>query len=68
MDFKTCREAVYSNEWYDFMLRKDDPLPGTGDDVCLIDMDGNYQFLYIVSGYCVCRRSLLRSWRKENVR
>ena len=46
MDFKTCREAVYSNEWYDFMLRKDDPLPGTGDDVCLIDMDGNYQFLY----------------------
>ena len=46
MDFEACREAVYSNEWYDFMLRKDDPLPEEGDDMCLMDMDGSYQSWY----------------------
>lgn len=46
MDFEACREAVYSEEWYDFMLRKDDPLPEEGDDTCLMDMDGGYQSWY----------------------
>lgn len=46
MDFEACREAVYSNEWYDFMVRKDDPLPEHGDDLCLMDMDANYQSWY----------------------
>lgn len=46
MDIERCREAVYSNEWYDFMLRRDDPLPDEGDDVCLIETNGMYLSWY----------------------
>lgn len=45
MDMEQCREAVYSNEWYDFMLRRDDPLPDE-EESCLIDMDGAYRSWY----------------------
>lgn len=46
MDKQQCREAVYSDDWYDFILRRDDPLPGLEEDQCLINMDGSYRVWY----------------------
>lgn len=46
MDKEECRKAVYSNDWYDFILRRDDPLPDVGEEQCLINTDGSYRAWY----------------------
>lgn len=42
-----CREAVYSNDWYDLMLRKDDIVEGLTEESCLLDLDGAYRMWYV---------------------
>ena len=46
MDEQLCREAVYSNDWYDLMLRKDDIVEGMTEAECLMKLDGAYQMWY----------------------
>ena len=41
-----CREAVYSNDWYDLMLRNDDIVEGMTETECLMKLDGAYQMWY----------------------
>lgn len=41
-----CREAVYSNDWYDLMLRNDDIVEGMTETECLMKLDGTYQMWY----------------------
>ena len=40
MDEQQCREAVYSNVWYDLILRKDDVIDEMTEDECLMKLDG----------------------------
>ena len=46
MDVQQCREAVYSNDWYDLMLRNDDIVEGMTETECLMKLDGAYQMWY----------------------
>lgn len=46
MDEQQCREAVYSNVWYDLILRKDDVIDEMTEDECLMKLDGAYQMWY----------------------
>ena len=46
MDEQQCREAAYSNEWYDLMLRNDDIVEGMAETECLMKLDGAYQMWY----------------------
>ena len=46
MDEQQCREAVYSNDWYDLMLRNDDIVEGMTETECLMKLDGAYQMWY----------------------
>ena len=46
MDEQQCREAVYSNDWYDLMLRNDDIVEGMTEAECLMKLDGAYQMWY----------------------
>lgn len=46
MDEQQCREAVYSNDWYDLILRNDDIVEGLTESDCLIRLDGAYQMWY----------------------
>ena len=41
-----CREAVYSNDWYDLMLRNEDLVEGMTETECLMKLDGAYQMWY----------------------
>ena len=41
-----CREAVYSNDWYDLMLRNEDVVEGMTETECLMKLDGAYQMWY----------------------
>jgi hypothetical protein len=50
MDREQCRQAVYSNDWYDLMLRREDVVPGMGDDECIIDLNGAYEMWYFKKG------------------
>jgi hypothetical protein len=50
MDREQCRQAVYSNDWYDLMLRREDVVPGMGNDECLIDLNGAYELWYFKKG------------------
>ena len=43
MDEQQCREAVYSNDWHDLMLRNDDIVEGMTETECLMKLDGAYQ-------------------------
>ena len=43
---QTCREAVYSNDWYDLMLRNEDVAEGLIEGECLMKLDGAYQMWY----------------------
>ena len=42
-----CREAIYSNEWFDLMLRMDDEVSSYQTDACLQKLDGDYQMWYV---------------------
>ncbi len=46
MDEQQCRQAVYSNDWYDLMLRNDDIVEGMSETECLMKLDGAYQMWY----------------------
>lgn len=46
MEDERCREAVYSNDWYDLMLRNDDIVEGMTETECLMKLDGAYQMWY----------------------
>lgn len=46
MDEQQCREAVYSNDWYDLMLRNEDVVPGMEEAECLMKLGGDYQMWY----------------------
>lgn len=46
MDEQQCREAVYSNVWYDLILRKDDVIDEMTEEECLMKLDGAYQMWY----------------------
>lgn len=46
MDEQQCREAVYSNDWYDLILRNDDIVEGMTETECLMKLDGAYQMWY----------------------
>lgn len=44
---EACREAVYSDEWYDLILRNEDRLPQDAVEACVQQMDGDYQIWYV---------------------
>ena len=46
MDEQQCRKAVYSNDWYDLILRNDDIVEGMTEEECLMRLDGAYQMWY----------------------
>lgn len=46
MDEQRCREAAYSNDWYDLILRNDDIVEELRETDCLIRLDGAYQMWY----------------------
>lgn len=46
MDEQRCREAVYSNVWYDLILRNDDIVEEMTENECLMKLDGAYQMWY----------------------
>ena len=46
MDEQQCREAVYSNDWYDLMLRNEDVVPRMEEAECLMKLGGDYQMWY----------------------
>lgn len=50
MDEQQCRMAVYSNDWYDLMLQRDDAVPGMGENECIMNVDGAYQMWYFERG------------------
>lgn len=50
MDEQTCKRAIYSNDWYDLMLRNEDMLPQPGLVDCMINIEGAYQMWYFERG------------------
>lgn len=46
MNDTECRKAVYSNDWYDLILRNDDIVEGMTEAECLMKLDGAYQMWY----------------------
>ena len=51
MDEQTCKKAIYSNDWYDLMLRKEDVAPQPESVDCMINLDGAYQMWYFERGF-----------------
>lgn len=51
MDEQTCKNAIYSNDWYDLMLRNEDIAPQPGPVDCVINVDGAYQMWYFRRGF-----------------
>ncbi len=47
MDEKMCREAAYSEEWYDLILRNEDGLPQDPTEACVQQTDSAYQIWYV---------------------
>ncbi len=50
MDEQTCKRAIYSNDWYDLMLRNEDVVPQPGLVDCVINIEGDYQMWYFERG------------------
>lgn len=50
MDEQTCKRAVYSNDWYDLMLRNEDVTPQQELTDCTINIDGAYRIWYFERG------------------
>ena len=50
MDEQTCKRAIYSNDWYDLMLRNEDMLPQPGLVDCMTNIEGAYQMWYFERG------------------